>query len=165
MIPRPLKIILTCVCGQIRQQCEESLKRLDTDYIDLYYQHRVDPETPIEETMACLKELKEEGKIKYVGLSECTADELRRAHAVMPVSAIQMEWSLQVGGGAVFVLVCETRCYSQILKKCVCTHHEVLGGVTTLVRSIVALLQTHTQAAELYSVLDFGVCANQAVLI
>lgn len=60
----------------------------------MYYQHRVDPATPIEETVGCLKELVEEGKIKYIGFSECSADELRRAHAVHPVSAIQMEWSL-----------------------------------------------------------------------
>ena len=57
--------------------------------------HRMDPSTPIEETMACLKSLVEQGKIKYIGLSECTPSELRRAHAVHPVSAIQMEWSLQ----------------------------------------------------------------------
>jgi aryl-alcohol dehydrogenase-like predicted oxidoreductase len=65
------------------------------DYIDLYYQHRVDPNTPQEEVMAVLKELHEAGKIRYVGISECTAAELRRSHAVFPVSAIQMEWSLQ----------------------------------------------------------------------
>lgn len=78
----------------IRMQCAESLKRLDIDCIDLYYQHRMDPNTPIEETMKCLLELKNEGKIKYVGLSECTPDELERAHKVIPISAIQMEWSL-----------------------------------------------------------------------
>ncbi|OQR82072.1 hypothetical protein ACHHYP_16386, partial [Achlya hypogyna] len=78
----------------IREQLAESLQRLDTDYIDLYYMHRMDPSTPIEETVACLKELVQEGKIKYIGLSECTASELRRAHAVHPISAIQMEWSL-----------------------------------------------------------------------
>lgn len=79
----------------IRAQLADSLQRLDTDYIDLYYMHRMDPNTPIEETMRVLKSLVEEGKIRYVGLSECTPDELRRAHAVHPVSAIQMEWSLQ----------------------------------------------------------------------
>lgn len=79
----------------IRQQLSESLSRLGTDYIDLYYMHRMDPSTPIEETMATLKALVEEGKIRYVGLSECTPQELRRAHAVHPVTAIQMEWSLQ----------------------------------------------------------------------
>ncbi|CAK4172917.1 unnamed protein product [Aphanomyces euteiches] len=79
----------------IRSQLADSLQRLDTDYIDLYYMHRMDPKTPIEETMAVLTSLVEEGKIKYIGLSECTPDELRRAHAVHPITAIQMEWSLQ----------------------------------------------------------------------
>jgi len=78
----------------IRKQLEESLKRLNIDCIDLYYLHRIDPTTPIEETMKFLLELKEEGKIKHVGLSECTPDELERAHKVFPISAIQMEWSL-----------------------------------------------------------------------
>jgi aryl-alcohol dehydrogenase-like predicted oxidoreductase len=79
----------------IRKQLCDSLERLGVEYIDLYYMHRMDPKTPIEETMKCLLELKREGLIKYVGLSECTPSELERAHAVMPVSAIQMEWSLQ----------------------------------------------------------------------
>lgn len=79
----------------ILTQLQESLTRLDTDYIDLYYMHRMDPTTPIEETMAVLKRLVQEGKIRYIGLSECTPDELRRAHAVHPITAIQMEWSLQ----------------------------------------------------------------------
>lgn len=78
----------------IREQLTESLRRLDIDHVDLYYMHRMDPSTPIEETMKCLKELVEEGKIKYIGLSECSSSELRRAHAIHPVSAIQMEWSL-----------------------------------------------------------------------
>lgn len=79
----------------VRKQCEESLKKLEIDFIDLYYMHRMDPTTPIEETMQCLLDLKNEGKIKYVGLSECTPEELERAHKVMPITAIQMEWSLQ----------------------------------------------------------------------
>jgi aryl-alcohol dehydrogenase-like predicted oxidoreductase len=79
----------------IRSQLADSLARLDVDYIDLYYMHRMDPSTPIEDTMRVLKALVEEGKIRYVGLSECSASELRRAHAVHPVTAIQMEWSLQ----------------------------------------------------------------------
>jgi aryl-alcohol dehydrogenase-like predicted oxidoreductase len=74
---------------------KDSLTHLGTDYIDLYYMHRMDPNTPIEETMLVLKNLVESGKIRYVGLSECTPDELRRAHAIHPISAIQMEWSLQ----------------------------------------------------------------------
>ena len=88
----------TKACGKeelIRAQLKDSLERLDTDYIDLYYLHRIDRETPIEETMTVMKSLIDEGKIKYVGLSECSPDELRRAHAVHPITAIQMEWSLQ----------------------------------------------------------------------
>ncbi|OQR87360.1 hypothetical protein THRCLA_22920 [Thraustotheca clavata] len=78
----------------VRQQLAESLQRLDIDYVDLYYMHRMDPSTPIEETVECLKQLVHEGKIKYIGLSECSSDEIRRAHAVHPLSAIQIEWSL-----------------------------------------------------------------------
>ncbi len=79
----------------IRSQLNDSLERLGTTYVDLYYMHRMDPDTPIEETMSVLKALVQEGKIRYVGLSECTPSELRRAHAVHPISAIQMEWSVQ----------------------------------------------------------------------
>lgn len=76
----------------IRQQLAESLARLGIEYVDLYY---MDTSIPIEDTMRVLKTLVEEGKIRYIGLSEVTADELRRAHAIYPVTAIQMEWSLQ----------------------------------------------------------------------
>jgi len=89
---------MLAVCGKedfIRSQLADSLSRLNTPYIDLYYMHRMDPDTPIEETMAVLKALVAEGKIRYVGLSECTPSELRRAHAVHPITAVQMEWSLQ----------------------------------------------------------------------
>ncbi|KAK8651113.1 hypothetical protein V6N13_140727 [Hibiscus sabdariffa] len=78
----------------VRSCCEASLKRLGVDYIDLYYQHRVDTSVPIEETMSELKKLVEEGKIKYIGLSESSPDTIRRAHAVHPITAVQMEWSL-----------------------------------------------------------------------
>ncbi|KAK9735306.1 hypothetical protein RND81_04G197500 [Saponaria officinalis] len=78
----------------VRSSCEASLKRLDVDYIDLYYQHVVDTSTPIEATMGELKKLVEEGKIKYIGLSEASPDTIRRAHAVHPVTAVQIEWSL-----------------------------------------------------------------------
>ncbi|XP_015875381.1 probable aldo-keto reductase 1 [Ziziphus jujuba] len=78
----------------VRSCCEASLKRLDVDYIDLYYQHRIDTSIPIEETMGELKKLVEEGKIKYIGLSEASPDTIRRAHAVHPITALQMEWSL-----------------------------------------------------------------------
>lgn len=77
----------------VRDECAKSLQRLGLDYVDLYYAHRIDKNVPIEETMAAFKELIEAGKIKYVGLSECSSDTLRRACAVHPVSAVQIEYS------------------------------------------------------------------------
>lgn len=77
----------------VRQACKESLERLGIDQIDLYYQHRVDPKVPIEETIEAMVELKNEGKIRYLGLSECSARTLRRAHKVHPIAAAQMEFS------------------------------------------------------------------------
>eukprot|EP00252_Welwitschia_mirabilis_P009821 TRINITY_DN226_c0_g2_i3.p1 TRINITY_DN226_c0_g2~~TRINITY_DN226_c0_g2_i3.p1 ORF type:complete len:345 (+),score=66.66 TRINITY_DN226_c0_g2_i3:105-1139(+) len=78
----------------VRASCEASLKRLDVDCIDLYYQHRIDQTVPIEITMGELKKLVEEAKIKYIGLSEASAETIRRAHAVHPITAVQIEWSL-----------------------------------------------------------------------
>jgi aryl-alcohol dehydrogenase-like predicted oxidoreductase len=78
----------------VKQAAEASLKRLGTDYIDLYYQHRVDPDTPIEETVGALAELVREGKVRYIGLSEAAPDTLRRANAVHPITALQTEYSL-----------------------------------------------------------------------
>ncbi|XP_058087588.1 probable aldo-keto reductase 2 isoform X4 [Magnolia sinica] len=78
----------------VRSCCEASLKRLDVDCIDLYYQHHVDTRIPIEITIGELKKLVEEGKIKYIGLSEASASTIRRAHAVHPITAVQLEWSL-----------------------------------------------------------------------
>ncbi|XP_040999689.1 perakine reductase-like isoform X1 [Juglans microcarpa x Juglans regia] len=78
----------------VRACCEASLKRLEVDYIDLYYPHRIDVSVPIEDTMGELKKLVEEGKIKYIGLSEASADTIRRAHAVHPITAVQMEYAL-----------------------------------------------------------------------
>ncbi|KAL6005460.1 hypothetical protein ACLOJK_006027 [Asimina triloba] len=78
----------------VRASCEASLKRLDVDCIDLYYQHRIDAKIPIEVTFGELKKLVEEGKIKYIGLSEASASTIRRAHAVHPITAVQLEWSL-----------------------------------------------------------------------
>ncbi|XP_020575191.1 probable aldo-keto reductase 2 [Phalaenopsis equestris] len=78
----------------VRSACEASLKRLGVDCIDLYYQHRIDTRVPIEVTVGELKKLVEEGKIKYIGLSEASASTIRRAHAVHPISAVQLEWSL-----------------------------------------------------------------------
>jgi aryl-alcohol dehydrogenase-like predicted oxidoreductase len=80
--------------ASIRVAVEGSLRRLGTDHIDLYYQHRVDPATPIEETVGTLSELIDEGKITHIGLSEASADTIRRAHAVHPVTAVQTEYSL-----------------------------------------------------------------------
>ncbi|RYF25906.1 MAG: aldo/keto reductase [Flavobacteriales bacterium] len=80
--------------ANIRTAVEGSLKRLGTDYIDLYYQHRVDPQTPIEDTIGTLAELVNEGKIKYIGLSEAGVDTIRRAHTVHPITALQTEYSL-----------------------------------------------------------------------
>ncbi|ALD20756.1 aldo/keto reductase [Hymenobacter sp. DG25A] len=78
----------------VRQACEASLRRLKTDYIDLYYQHRVDPSTPIEETVGAMAELVKEGKVRFLGLSEAAPDTVRRAHAVHPITALQSEYSL-----------------------------------------------------------------------
>ncbi|RGB27219.1 aldo/keto reductase [Rhizophagus diaphanus] len=77
----------------VRQACDNSLKRLGVDCIDLYYQHRVDPNTPIEDTVGALEELVKEGKVKYIGLSECSAESLRRAYKVHPIAAVQIEYS------------------------------------------------------------------------
>ncbi|XP_049370024.1 auxin-induced protein PCNT115-like [Solanum verrucosum] len=78
----------------VRAACEASLKRLDVDCIDLYYQHRIDTRVPIEITIRELKKLVEEGKIKHIGLSEASASTIRRAHAVHPITAVELEWSL-----------------------------------------------------------------------
>jgi len=93
MFPR-LKIYADGSPAFIRQQCEDSLRRLGVDTLDLFYLHRIDQKTPIERTMMEMKKLVEEGKVKYVGLSECSAKTLRRAHRVHPISVIQMEYSL-----------------------------------------------------------------------
>ncbi len=78
----------------VKAACEASLKRLGTDYIDLYYQHRIDPETPVEETVGAMAELVKEGKVRYIGLSEADPETIKRAHKVHPVSALQTEYSL-----------------------------------------------------------------------
>ena len=78
----------------VRQACDASLSRLGTDYIDLYYQHRVDPDTPIEETVGAMAALVAAGKVRYLGLSEAAPATIRRAHAVHPISALQTEYSV-----------------------------------------------------------------------
>jgi len=78
----------------VRSACDASLRRLGTDHIDLYYQHRVDAETPIEETVGAMADLVQAGKVRHLGLSEAAPDTIRRAHAVHPIAALQTEWSL-----------------------------------------------------------------------
>ncbi len=78
----------------IRESCDASLKRLGTDFIDLYYQHRVDPDTPIEETVGAMAELVKAGKVRFIGLSEADAETIERAHRIHPITAVQTEYSL-----------------------------------------------------------------------
>ena len=78
----------------VHRACDASLRRLSLDHIDLYYQHRVDPDVPIEETVGAMAELVDAGKVRYLGLSEAGAETIRRAHAVHPISALQTEYSL-----------------------------------------------------------------------
>jgi aryl-alcohol dehydrogenase-like predicted oxidoreductase len=93
----PANAIVRAISGKpdyVRQACEGSLKRLGVDVIDLYYQHRVDPSTPIEETVGAMAQLVEQGKVRYLGLSEAGVETLRRACAVHPIAALQSEYSL-----------------------------------------------------------------------
>jgi aryl-alcohol dehydrogenase-like predicted oxidoreductase len=78
----------------VKKSCEGSLRRLQMDCIDLYYQHRVDPDTPIEETVGAMADLVQQGKVRFLGLSEANAETIRRAHAVHPITAVQSEYSL-----------------------------------------------------------------------
>jgi aryl-alcohol dehydrogenase-like predicted oxidoreductase len=78
----------------VHSACDESLRRLGVDHIDLYYQHRVDPDTPIEDTVGAMAELVGAGKVRHLGLSEAAPETIRRAHAVHPITALQTEWSL-----------------------------------------------------------------------
>ncbi|WP_447800711.1 aldo/keto reductase [Pseudomonas kilonensis] len=78
----------------VRQSVDGSLKRLDTDYLDLYYQHRIDPEVPVEETIGAMAELVKAGKVRHIGISEASAETIQRAHAVHPLAAVQSEYSL-----------------------------------------------------------------------
>ncbi|KAJ3090923.1 hypothetical protein HK100_007314 [Physocladia obscura] len=84
------------ICGTpeyVKSACEASLKRLGVDTIDLYYQHRVDPDTPIEDTVTAMAELVKEGKVRYLGLSEASAETIRRAHKIHPIAAVQVDYS------------------------------------------------------------------------
>jgi aryl-alcohol dehydrogenase-like predicted oxidoreductase len=100
----PLNRVIDGSPGYIREAIEGSLKRLGTDHVDLYYQHRIDPKIPTEETIGALAELVEEGKVRSIGLSEAHADTIRRAHAVHPIAAVQMEYSLWERGAEQEVL-------------------------------------------------------------
>jgi aryl-alcohol dehydrogenase-like predicted oxidoreductase len=93
----PVNNMVRSISGKpdyVRQACDASLKRLGVDVIDLYYQHRVDPGTPIEETVGALAELVRAGKVRYLGLSEAGVETLRRAHTIHPIAALQSEYSL-----------------------------------------------------------------------
>jgi len=93
----PIKPQFRGISGQpdyVRQACEGSLRRLNVDVIDLYYQHRVDPDTPIEETIGAMAKLVREGKVRFLGLSEAGTEMIRRAHAIHPITALQSEYSL-----------------------------------------------------------------------
>jgi aryl-alcohol dehydrogenase-like predicted oxidoreductase len=90
----PMGRVIDGSAANVRRSIEGSLQRLGTDYVDLYYQHRIDPNTEIEETVGALAELVKEGKVLHIGLSEAAPDTIRRAHAVHPVAAVQTEYSL-----------------------------------------------------------------------
>jgi len=77
----------------VKESCDKSLQRLGVDHIDLYYAHRIDKNVPIEKTVGAMSELVKEGKVKFLGLSECSAETLKRAHAIHPISAVQVEYS------------------------------------------------------------------------
>ncbi|KAF8017961.1 hypothetical protein BT93_H2995 [Corymbia citriodora subsp. variegata] len=93
----PGNLVVKGTPDYVRLCCEASLERLGVEYIDLYYVHQIDTLVPIEETMEELKKLVEEGKVKYVGLSEASPDTIRRAYAVHPITTLQLEWSLWTG--------------------------------------------------------------------
>ncbi|MCE1248937.1 MAG: aldo/keto reductase [Firmicutes bacterium] len=88
------EMYIDCSPDHVKHAVEKSLKRLGIDHIDLYYAHRVDPNIPVEETVGAMAELVKEGKVRYLGLSECTAEDLKKAHSVHPISALQSEYSL-----------------------------------------------------------------------
>jgi aryl-alcohol dehydrogenase-like predicted oxidoreductase len=91
---KPYERLVDGTPENVRRACEGSLRRLGVDHIDLYYQHRIDPDVPIEETVGAMAELVDAGKVRYLGLSEASAETIRRAHAVHPISAAQLEYSL-----------------------------------------------------------------------
>jgi aryl-alcohol dehydrogenase-like predicted oxidoreductase len=90
----PSKRVINGTPRYVHEACDASLRRLGVDHIDLYYQHRIDPKTPIEDTVGALGELVSAGKVRYIGLSEAAPETIRRAHATHPISAVQTEYSL-----------------------------------------------------------------------
>ncbi|KAB1862391.1 aldo/keto reductase [Microbacterium algeriense] len=116
----------------VRLAVENSLRRLRTDVIDLYYQHRVDPNTPIEETFGALSELVSEGKVRHLGLSEARADTVRRAHAVHPVTAVQTEYSLWTRGVEEELLPTLTELGAGLVPYSPLGHGFLAGGIRTL---------------------------------
>jgi aryl-alcohol dehydrogenase-like predicted oxidoreductase len=88
------EVVADCRPETVQRCIDQSLRRLGTDHVDLYYAHRVDPDVPVEETVGAMADLVRVGKVCYLGLSEASAEHLRRAHAVHPISALQSEWSL-----------------------------------------------------------------------
>ncbi|BAY86635.1 putative oxidoreductase [Calothrix parasitica NIES-267] len=92
--PSSNKLVVNGTPETVKKSCDGSLKRLGVDYIDLYYQHRVDPNVPIEETVGAMAELVKAGKVRYLGLSEAAVNTIRRAHQVHPITALQSEYSL-----------------------------------------------------------------------
>lgn len=120
--------------SSVRIAVEGSLRRLDTDAIDLYFQHRVDPGTPVEETMSLLADLVREGKIRHVGLSEASAATIRRAHAVHPVAAVQTEYSLWTRDPEVDVLPTLRELGIGLVPYAPLGHGFLSGGVRSLDR-------------------------------
>jgi aryl-alcohol dehydrogenase-like predicted oxidoreductase len=92
--PRTLRRSVDCSAANVRRSCDASLERLGIEQIDLYYPHRVDPATPVEETISAMADLVNDGKVRYIGLSEPGPETIRRAHSVHPITAVQIEYSL-----------------------------------------------------------------------
>ena len=147
-----------------RSACEKSLQRLDLPFVDLYYIHRLDGKTPIEKTMEVLKELKKEGKIKYIGVSECSADSLRRACKVEHVDAVQIEYSpfaLEIEDEQIGVLKacrelgCAVVAYSPIGRAaCLVGRFEViktLEKAMSELRGLVSVKRTSTRISSLWT--------------
>ncbi|KAL9690961.1 hypothetical protein QQ045_011378 [Rhodiola kirilowii] len=131
----------------VRAACEASLKRLQTECIDLYYQLRIDTNLPIEVTMGELKKLVEEGKIKYIGLSEASASTIRRAHDVHPITAVQIEWSLwnqDVEDQQINRILQGSMCFGKTQKTTLQAHSLNLGPNKTTAKNSLTQLTTKT---------------------